>query len=301
MTKLAVTFTLVAMFAASAPIVIDAQRFGSPFAESHGGGGGGRGDGSHGGGGGGDGSRGGGGGGRGDGRGGGQPTPHVQGRVIRPPAPLSPSLNRPSFVIDGLNRPSFPVNEPLRIGPVRRSPFDARPGTYTRRSRGLQSFGIPLDYGFGEPGYNPYADTTIYDSQQQAEREAEIMAGALFLDVTPSTALVFVDTAYVGSVQDLQARGVTLSPGRHWLDLEAPGFDKQTIEITIRAGEPLRYRVDLTPTRRAEITVMPPRPPETMYAIPGCYGGNRPPVAANLPKGCDIAKVRVIRPQPRTN
>jgi len=287
MTRLAVTFTLVAMFAASAPIVIDAQRFGSPFAGSHGGGGGV------------DGSRGGGG--RGDGRGGGQPTPHVQGRVIRPTAPLSPSLNRPSFVIDGLNRPSFPVNEPLGIGPVRRSPFDARPGTYTRRSRGPRSFGIPLDYGFGEPGYTPYADTTIYDSQQQAEREEEITAGTLFLDVTPSTALVFVDTAYVGTVQDLQARGVTLSPGRHWLDLEAPGFDKKTIEITIRAGEPLRYRVDLTPTRRAEIAVMPPRPPETMYAIPGCYGGNRPPVAANLPRGCDIAKVRVIRPQPRTN
>jgi hypothetical protein len=289
MTKLAVTFTLVAMFAASAPIVIDAQRFGSPFAGSHGGGGGG------------DGSRGGGGGGRGDGRGGGQPTPHVQGRVNRPTAPPSLSLNRPSFVIDGLNRPSFNVNEPFGIGLVQRSPFDARPGTYTRRSRGPQSFGIPLDYGFGEPGYAPYADANTYDSERQAELEAEIAAGALFLDVTPSTALVFVDTAYVGSVQDLQARGVTLSPGRHWLDLEAPGFDKQTIEITIRAGEPLRYRVDLTPTRRAEITVMPPRPPETMYAIPGCYGGNRPPVAANLPKGCDIAKVRVIRPQPRTN
>jgi hypothetical protein len=287
MTKLAVTFTLVAMFAASAPIVIDAQRFGSPFGGSHGGGG--RGDGS------------GDGGGRGDGRGGGQLPPQVQGRVNRPTAPPSLSLNRPSFVIDGLNRPSFPVNEPLGIGPVRRSPFDARPGTYTRRSRGPRSFGIPLEYGFGEPGYVPYADTTIYDSQQQAEREAEITAGTLFLDVTPSTALVFVDAAYVGTVQDLQARGVTLSPARHWLDLEAPGFDKQTIEITIRAGEPLRYRVDLTPTRRAEIAVMPPRPPETMYAIPGCYGGNRPPVAANLPKGCDIAKVRVIRPQPRTN
>jgi hypothetical protein len=278
MTRLAVTFTLVAMFAASAPIVIDAQRFGSPFAGSRGGGG------------------------RDDGRGGGQPPPQVQERVNLPATSPSPSLNRPSFVLDGLNRPSFPVNEPLGIGPVQSSPFDARPGTYTRRSRGPRSFGIPLGYGFGLPGFVPsYADTNTYDSQRQTERQAEITTGTLFLDVTPSTALVFVDTAYVGSVQDLQARGVTLSPGRHWLDLEAPGFDKKTIEITIRTGEPLRYRVDLTPTRRAEIAVMPPRPPETMYAIPGCYGGNRPPVAANLPKGCDIAKVRVIRPQARIN
>jgi hypothetical protein len=278
MTRLAVTFTLVAMFAASTSIVIDAQRFGSPFAGSRGGGG------------------------RGDGRSGGQPPPQVQGRVNLPATSPSPSLNRPSFVLDGLNRPSFPVNEPLGIGPVQSSPFDARPGTYTRRSRGPRSFGIPLEYGFGLPGYVPsYVDTNTYDSQRQAERQPEITTGTLFLDVTPSTTLVFVDTAYVGSVQDLQARGVTLSPGRHWLDLEAPGFDKKTIELTITAGEPLRYRVDLTPTRRAEIAVTPPRPPETMYAIPGCYGGNRPPVAANLPKGCDIANVRVIRPQPRTN
>jgi hypothetical protein len=34
-----------------------------------------------------------------------------------------------------------------------------------------------------------------------------------------------------------------------------------------------------------------------MYAIPGCYGGNTPPVQANLPAGCDIAKVRVLRPR----
>jgi hypothetical protein len=57
----------------------------------------------------------------------------------------------------------------------------------------------------------------------------------------------------------------------------------------------------MTPTQRAAAVVLPPRPPETIYAIPGCYGGNRPPVAANLPKGCDIAKVRVLRPQPRAN
>ncbi len=280
MTKLGVTFTLVAMFAASAPIVIHAQRFGSPFAGSRGGGG------------------------RGDGRGGGQPPPqvHVQGRVNLPATPPPPSLNRPSFPLDGLNRPSFTVGDPVSFELTPSSLFDARPGTFTPRRRGPRSFGIPLGYGFGVPGYAPsYADTNTYDSQRQAERQAEITTGTLFLDVTPSTALVFVDTAYVGSVQDLQARGVTLSPGRHWLDLEAPDFDKKTIEITIRAGEPLRYRVDLTPARRADTTVMPPRPPETMYAIPGCYGGNRPPVAANLPKGCDIAKVRVLRPQPRTN
>jgi len=56
----------------------------------------------------------------------------------------------------------------------------------------------------------------------------------------------------------------------------------------------------MTATRTAAVTIVPERP-ETMYAIPGCYGGNRPPIAEKLPRGCDIAKVRVIRPQPRVN
>ena len=39
-----------------------------------------------------------------------------------------------------------------------------------------------------------------------------------------------------------------------------------------------------------------PHPPQTMYVIPGCYGGNVPPMKEKLPKGCDIAKLRLLRP-----
>jgi hypothetical protein len=235
------------------------------------------------------------GGGRGN-RGGGFRNP---GRVNNPPA--LPSINRPSFPIDGLNRPSFPLSGPLGFGPVRRSPFDARRGTFTRL-HGSGSFGIGYG-GFGSfdgAAYGPsYVPDTTYDKMYRTQQEPEETMGALFLDVTPATALVSVDNALVGTVGDL-ARGVTLTPGRHWLDLEAPGFEKKTIEITIRPGEPLRYRFDMTAARTAALTIVPERP-ETMYAIPGCYGGNRPPIAEKLPRGCDIAKVRVIRPQPRIN
>jgi len=193
------------------------------------------------------------------------------------------------------------TNPPPGFGPPTLSPFAARRGTYSRL-HGPPSFGIPIGYGYGVPAYGPsYADETTYDRYRRAAPEPEITTGTLFLDVTPPTALVFIDTAFVGSVADLQTRGVSLARGRHWLDLEAPGYDKKTIEINITAGEVLRYRVDLTPARQVAAIVIPPRPPETMYAIPGCYGGNRPPVAANLPSGCDIARVRVLRPQPRAN
>jgi hypothetical protein len=221
------------------------------------------------------------------------------GRINVPPA--LPSINRPSFPIDGLNRPAFPLSGPLGFGRARPSPFDARRGTYTR----LQQFpGIPYGYAYDGYGYDvPYGPSYVpestYDKLYRTP-EPPITEGALFLDVAPATALVFIDSAYVGNVADLQTRGITLAGGRHWVDLEAPNYDKKTFEVTIRAGEPLQYLFDMVPERRAETIAAPPRPPQTMYMIAGCYAGNRRPVAANLPKGCDVTKVRVI-PPPRAS
>lgn len=286
MARLAVGLTLVAMFALSYSIALDAQR------------GGGAGGGRAGGG-----ARGGNAGAMtrpAPGRGGvvtGRRGFQFRGRINVPPA--LPSINRPAFPIDGLNRPAFPLSGPLGFGRMQRSPFDARRGTYTR----LQQFGgVPYGYGGYGFGYDvpAYGDSYVPESTYEKlyrTPEPVITEGALLFDVTPATALVYIDGAYVGNVADLQPNGLTLAGGRHWVDLEAPNYDKKTIEVTIRAGEELRYRFDMTPIRRADVIAAPPRPPQTMYMIAGCYAGNRPPVAANLPSGCDIAKVRVIRPQ----
>jgi hypothetical protein len=274
MVRLAVLFTLVATLVVSASSPLDAQR---------GGGGGGRG-------------------GSGGGRGGGSSRGGmVQGRVNRAatPAlpPALPSINVPSFPLTGLNRPAMPLSGPLGFGPRLPSPFAARPGTYTRLQR-YPAYGGAYGYGVPTYGYS-YEPESTYEKLYRTS-EPEITMGALFLDVTPPTAHVFIDTAYAGDIDDLQARGVVLPAGRHWVDLEAPNYEKKTLEVTMNAGEPLRYRFDMTPERRAETIALPPRPPQTMYMIAECYAGNRPPVAANLPKGCDIAKVRVIRPQPQS-
>jgi hypothetical protein len=189
------------------------------------------------------------------------------------------------------------TNPPPGFGRTPRSPFAARPGAYTRLQRiNPYGYGIPYGSDFPAYGFSPYVPESTYDKMFRIP-EPVITEGTLLLDVTPLNAMVFIDSAFVGNVTDLQTRGVTLSAGRHWVDLEAPNYDRKTIEVTIRADEPLRYRFDLAPTRRADVIAAPPRPPQTMYVIAGCYAGNRPPVAANLPNGCDISKVRVIRPQ----
>ena len=262
MTRLALLYTLVATFALSASITVDAQRAGGA-------------------------------------RGGG-----VRAGVNLPPAPIPApsgmSVSRPI----GTEITGVQTNPPPGFGTPPPSPFAARPGTFTRLQR-ISPFGVPYGYGtpygYGFPAYGvASAPESTYDKLYRTQ-EPPVTTSTLFLDVTPLTAQVFIDSAYVGTVEDLQTRGVTLSVGRHWVDLEASNYDRKTIEVGIRAGEPLRYRYDMTPERRAEAVVIPPRPPQTMYAIPGCYAGNRPPVAANLPKACDIKNMRVIRPQPRTN
>jgi hypothetical protein len=264
MTRFALLVALVAVVTMSTSAVLDAQRGGR-------GGGGARGGGSG-----------------------------FQAGVNLPAAPIPPSAGMSISRPIGTQITGVQTNPPPGFGPPLPSPFAARPGTYTRLHR-TNTFGIPYGYGnaygYGFPAYGSYVPETTYDKYFRTP-EPEVTTGALFLDVTPASALVYVDTAYVGSVVDLQTRGVTLSGGRHFVDLEAPGYERKTIEILIRAGEPLRYRFDMVPERRAEAVVIPPRPPQTLYAIAGCYAGNRPPVAENLPKGCDIGKVRVIRPQP---
>ena len=262
MTRLALIVAVAAMLAAPTSITVDAQR----------GGGGRGGNGGHGGGG----------------------RDHV---VVTPPStPVLGdlgSINRPLGAdINGIQTTPAPG-----FGPPPPAPFAARPGTYTRLHAIPPSLGIPFGYGYA-PSYD---GASTYEKLYQV-REPEITTGTLFLDVTPVTASVFVDTAYVGSVSDVQARGVMLSAGRHVIELESPGYDRKSIDILVNAGEPLRYRYEMTAAQRAAATpAVPPRPPQTMYVIPGCYGGNRPPTAANLPKGCSASQVRVVRPQPRTN
>jgi hypothetical protein len=53
------------------------------------------------------------------------------------------------------------------------------------------------------------------------------------------------------------------------------------------AAPPVDSRL-LTPDSRL------PRPPVTLYVIPRCYAGNRPPADGMLAPGCDLAKMRTV-------
>jgi hypothetical protein len=131
------------------------------------------------------------------------------------------------------------------------------------------------------------------ESRSQADTELS-MDGGIFLDVEPRSADVYVDGFYVGPAADFALNGLTLRAGRHWIDLRAAGYETLTLPVNITAALAMRYRGALSPARTTPAIAEPARGPQTMYVIPGCYAGNRTPVASALPSGCDISSVRVL-------
>ena len=150
----------------------------------------------------------------------------------------------------------------------------------------------PFGYGYPETGYG-YPETT--ESRRSSPAPS---TGLLRLAVTPSSAQVFVDSYYVGTVEDINAQQVIqLEAGPHRLELRAPQYQTVSVDVRILALETVTYRGALEPTRApAPPPVAGPSIPTVMYVIPNCYMGNLPPRQNRLPSGCDVKQVQVLKP-----
>jgi hypothetical protein len=150
----------------------------------------------------------------------------------------------------------------------------------------------PILFGYG------YASTdSAVGPQAGSYGEPEFGSGSLYLDVEPGTAQVYVDGFYMGTVDDFSRTGVILPTGPHRIALRASGYEALTIEVNIVAGQPTRYHGNLPAERKPAADMVPPRAPGTMltmFVIPGCYAGDRPPRESALPQGCDIARLHTV-------
>jgi hypothetical protein len=125
--------------------------------------------------------------------------------------------------------------------------------------------------------------------------------GYLRLQVQPATAQVYIDRVFIGSVEDVNASGVgrALDAGQHRLEIRAGGFEPVTVDVRIPADESITFRRELA---RAQDRPAPPAvvvrdsSPKAMYIVPRCYAGDKPPNAAQLPVGCDLADLRMFPP-----
>ena len=208
-------------------------------------------------------------------------TPHGP-PILVPFSPLMPP------VAGGLTPPV-----PFRTNDLMRPPRDlyrARPGNPFRPQ--LYPFVGGYGDGYAGSGYAmPEYGTPGYQSTEQPSPAPAF--GTLRLNVNPSSAQVFVDAYYAGTIADIEDRGVVLVAGPHRVELRAQHYEPATFDVRIAPNDTIVYRASLDP-RRPPVPAAPCPPGTRMYVIPGCYAGNVPPRADRLPAGCNIKLVRVL-------
>jgi hypothetical protein len=208
------------------------------------------------------------------------PAPPPRPTVAPPPVvyPFAPLMTPPA---GGLTQPAGSLTPQIHDS--------YRPG---RRNRLF----FPNGSGYAPFGFG-YADPTAPAGDRPQFAPPAPTTGLLRLLVTPSSAQVFVDSYYVGTVDDLDAQRVLqLEAGPHRIEIRAPQYQTLTVDIRVLPLETVTYRGALEPVRPQAAPPSPAGPPTVMYVIPRCYLGNLPPRQSRLPSGCDAKDVQILKP-----
>lgn len=222
--------------------------------------------------------------------------PHQVTRPPTPPAaPTPPPALPPQVVAPPITYPLPPIMMPPTGGLIPRFSGNDLFLTNDQRRRGRSSrrgqFGGSYFYAPLVTGYPAVADSMV----TAPEAPVAPSIGFLRLSVTPASAQVFIDSYFVGTVQDIEAQRVlTLDAGPHRIEFRAPQYQTLTVDLRISPRETVTYRAALEPIRPPVPAVPAPASAGPMYVIPNCYLGNVPPRPSRLPSGCDINRVQVL-------
>ena len=130
---------------------------------------------------------------------------------------------------------------------------------YTFRPRVSVGFGLwigyPVLYSTYGPSYAPYP--YVYPSPYARSTYpvpapgtlAAVPTGGLSFDITPSDAALYVDGQYVGTVGEFSPadQPLPLTPGRHHLEVGAPGYRTLSFDTDIVAGQVIPYQGAMQP------------------------------------------------------
>jgi hypothetical protein len=166
----------------------------------------------------------------------------------------------------------YPVAYPYYYGYPSAYPYPyADPYSYS-----YPGYGYPPSYGYASPsygypsqaptnypppGYSPQAQSGYppsgYPPQAQsgyppsAYPQAGIgvqpgaeTAGGVSFQITPTTAAVYVDGNAVGTAGTFgpTSQPLTLAPGRHHIEVRAPGYQTMTFDTDVVAGQVIPYQ-----------------------------------------------------------
>jgi PEGA domain-containing protein len=170
------------------------------------------------------------------------PRPEVISPRVERPVVVAPRVARPIVVAPRVYAPRYYYGGYYGYRPGYR-PYAFRP--WTQLSFGL-FVGYPVRYVYAYPypvpvyGYGaPSAPVYITPNSPTY--------GSISLEVSPSDADVFVDGQYVGQVRDFDGIGapLTLTPGRHRVELAAAGYEPLSFDVNVVPGQVVPYRGDM--------------------------------------------------------
>jgi hypothetical protein len=105
---------------------------------------------------------------------------------------------------------------------------------------------------YGYPGYpypSPYVSYPPYGHGSVAVAPGPGAYGGVSFEIGPADASVYVDGAYIGPVTAFtpSTQPLTLAPGPHRIEVQAPGYQPIVFDVTIVPGEVIPYRGALVP------------------------------------------------------
>ena len=91
--------------------------------------------------------------------------------------------------------------------------------------------------GYSQPAYPP-------SSGSVGVQQGQANTGGVSFEITPSTAELFVDGSYVGTVGEFTptTEPLGLSPGRHHIEIRAAGYRTMAFDADIVAGQVIPYQ-----------------------------------------------------------
>lgn len=75
--------------------------------------------------------------------------------------------------------------------------------------------------------------------------------GGVSFEISPTTAQVYIDGVAAGTVADFGPRSqpLGLAPGRHHIEVRAPGYQTIAFDSDVKAGEVIPYQGALQPAQ----------------------------------------------------
>ncbi|HET9834613.1 MAG TPA: PEGA domain-containing protein [Vicinamibacterales bacterium] len=110
------------------------------------------------------------------------------------------------------------------------------------------AYPYPYPYSAAVPGYSVapstvYPDTTVEPNTSSGQPDQSNLGGLSF-EITPSTAQVFVDGNYVGTVGQFTPTSQPLGvpSGHHRIEVRQTGYRTMTFEVDVVAGQVIPYQ-----------------------------------------------------------